>query len=143
MTSGKASEAIRHGIAAEIILGLVATALFVALGIVLRVLGLEAFGNGVLAVAPWIVFLDIQDFWRWIGFMQGKPGKSLANDVFFTVIQTVAFGVVSSSSGCARFSRWSRRGASVPWRGRFTACSSLRFGPAFAVERTSSLLGGI
>ena len=94
MTSGKASEAIRHGIAAEIILGLVATALFVALGIVLRVLGLEAFGNGVLAVAPWIVFLDIQDFWRWIGFMQGKPGKSLANDVFFTVIQTVAFGVV-------------------------------------------------
>ena len=94
LSSGKSSEAIRHGFAAEVVLGLAATAVLVAIGVVLRVLGLEAFGNGVLAVAPWIVVLDIQDFWRWIGFMQGKPGRSLANDVFFTVIQCAAFVVV-------------------------------------------------
>ena len=37
---------------------------------------------------------DLQDYWRWIGFMQGKPKKSLENDLVFNAVQALAFGGV-------------------------------------------------
>ena len=88
------SENLRQGFAAEIYLGLVATAVFIAIGVVLIAAGQRTFGDGMLAVAPWLIFLDLQDYWRWIGFMKGQPGKSLVNDVVFAIAQIVAFLVI-------------------------------------------------
>ncbi len=57
----------------------------------LILVGQVSFGVSQLAIAPWITFLLLQDYWRWVGFMQAKPGKALANDVVFDVIQLVGF----------------------------------------------------
>ena len=56
--------------------------------------GQHTFGIGLLSVAPWLVVLDLQDYWRWIGFMLGKPKKSLMNDLLFNAVQALAFGAV-------------------------------------------------
>ena len=90
----EAAARLRYGFGAEVFLGLGATVVFALLGVVLLVSGQPTFGQGMLAVAPWLVLLDLQDYWRWIGFMQGRPGKALANDVVFAVAQAIAFGVV-------------------------------------------------
>jgi len=55
---------------------------------------MTGFGDGMLALAPWVVFLDLQDYWRWVAFMEGKPVKALHNDVVFCLIQLFAFGFV-------------------------------------------------
>ena len=55
------------------------------------VFGQPTFGLGMMAVAPWITFLNLQDYWRWIGFMQEIPKKSLHNDLVFIGVQAVAF----------------------------------------------------
>ena len=36
----------------------------------------------------------IQDYWRWIAFMASEPGKALANDVIFDVVQFLCFGLL-------------------------------------------------
>ena len=38
--------------------------------------------------------LDLQDYWRWIGFMQGQPRKSLMNDLVFNAVQALAFAAI-------------------------------------------------
>ncbi len=91
---GKDTDTLRRGFGAEVFLGLLATAVFVLIGVVLIVSGQKTFGDGMLAVAPWLVFLDLQDYWRWIGFMQGKPSKALVNDIVFAIAQTGAFVIV-------------------------------------------------
>ena len=85
---------IKRGFAAEVVLGLAASVVFALIGVVLRATGMTGFGDGMLALAPWVVFLDLQDYWRWVGFMEGKPVKALHNDVVFCVAQIVAFGFV-------------------------------------------------
>jgi O-antigen/teichoic acid export membrane protein len=85
---------IRRGFAADVALGLMAALAIAAVGTVFLAVGLHTFGIGLLSVAPWLVVLDLQDYWRWIGFMLGKPKKSLVNDLLFNVVQAVAFGVV-------------------------------------------------
>jgi O-antigen/teichoic acid export membrane protein len=87
-------ERLRRGFASEVALGLAGTCVFVCAGVLLSCLGFSAFGVGILAFAPWVTFLNIQDYWRWIGFMQGKPGHSFFNDVVFDVGQAVALAVV-------------------------------------------------
>ena len=87
-------EFVRRGFAADVTLGVMAACLIAAVGSALFVVGQHTFGVGMLAVAPWIVVLDLQDYWRWIGFMQGKPRKSLMNDLLFNAVQALAFGVV-------------------------------------------------
>jgi O-antigen/teichoic acid export membrane protein len=92
-----AVERIRRGFAAEIALGLAATAVLVLVGVILLFVGLRTFGLALLALVPWVTFLNLQDYWRWIGFMQGRPGKSLANDAMFDLAMAIAlvFVVVS------------------------------------------------
>jgi O-antigen/teichoic acid export membrane protein len=87
-------EFVRRGFAADVTLGLMAAAIVAAVGSALLVVGQHTFGVGLLSVAPWLVMLDLQDYWRWIGFMQGKPKKSLANDLLFNAVQAAGFGVV-------------------------------------------------
>jgi O-antigen/teichoic acid export membrane protein len=85
---------IKRGFAAEVVLGLAASVVFALIGVVLRLVGMTGFGDGMLALAPWVVFLDLQDYWRWVGFMEGKPVKALHNDVVFCVAQLFAFAFV-------------------------------------------------
>ncbi|MGO8864036.1 MAG: hypothetical protein ACLQRH_25185 [Acidimicrobiales bacterium] len=87
-------EFIRRGFAADVTLGVMAACVIAAVGTVFLSLGQHTFGVGLLSVAPWIVVLDLQDYWRWIGFMLGKPRKSLVNDLLFNAVQALAFGVV-------------------------------------------------
>jgi O-antigen/teichoic acid export membrane protein len=85
---------IRRGFAADVTLGVMAACIIAAVGVAFLSLGQHTFGVGLLSVAPWIVVLDLQDYWRWIGFMLGKPRKSLVNDLLFNAVQALAFGVV-------------------------------------------------
>jgi O-antigen/teichoic acid export membrane protein len=94
MRGDEREEFVRRGFAADVTLGVMAACIIAAIGSALLVVGQHTFGIGILSVAPWIIMLDLQDYWRWIGFMQGKPRKSLMNDLLFTAVQAVAFGVV-------------------------------------------------
>lgn len=82
---------VRKGFCAEVALGLGAGSLLMLLGAFLLYCGQRSFGVSMLAIAPWLTFLLLQDYWRWIGFMQAKPGKALANDAIFDVVQAAAF----------------------------------------------------
>jgi O-antigen/teichoic acid export membrane protein len=100
---------LRRGFAAEIVLGLAATVVFAIAGAFLYFLGQRTFGVAMLAMAPWIACLDLQDYWRWIGFMQGTPTKSLLNDTVFDCAQAIAFAAVfvtGSQSVFAVVSAW-------------------------------------
>jgi O-antigen/teichoic acid export membrane protein len=92
--SDDASQRVRQGLAAEVLFGLVASAGFLLVGLMLRLAGAHTFADGILALAPWIVFLNIQDYWRWIGFMSRRPEKSIANDAVFDIGEIVAFGAI-------------------------------------------------
>ncbi len=94
MRGEERDQLVRRGFAAEVTLGVTAACIFAAVGTVFLCVGQVTFGVGMLAVAPWIVVLDLQDYWRWIGFMQGNPKKSLANDLVFNAVQGLAFGAV-------------------------------------------------
>ena len=85
---------LKKGFAAEVTLGVTAGAVIAVLGGALMLAGQRSFGISQLAVAPWVTFLLLQDYWRWIGFMQAKPGKALANDVVFDVVQAAGFVVL-------------------------------------------------
>ena len=85
---------VRSGLAAELSLGLVAAAAFVALGIFLVLFGQRPFGIDFLVLAPWLPFLLAQDYWRWVGFMTAQPGKTLANDVLYDVVQFSGFALL-------------------------------------------------
>ena len=94
MRGDEKDEFVRRGFAADVTLGVMAACIIAAVGSALLVVGQHTFGVGLLSVAPWVVMLDLQDYWRWIGFMQGKPKKSLMNDLLFNAVQALAFGVV-------------------------------------------------
>ena len=131
---------IRRGFAADVTLGLVATCLITAIGTALLVVGQHTFGMGMLAVAPWIIVLDLQDYWRWIGFMQGKPRKSLVNDLLFNAVQALAFGAVflmGLHSVFAVISAWGLGAAIAALYGlrQFSVRPSIRGGAAFLRSR--------
>ena len=93
MRGDEKAEFVRRGFAADITLGLMAACIIAAVGSALLVVGQDTFGVGLLSVAPWVVVLDLQDYWRWIGFMQGQPKKSLMNDLVFNAVQAVGVRV--------------------------------------------------
>jgi O-antigen/teichoic acid export membrane protein len=104
-----APQLIREGFAAELVLGVGAGLAFALVGVLLLLAGQHTYGIGLVAVAPWLVFLDLQDYWRWVGFMQGKPAKSLANDIVFDCAQGLAILVVVLAhfhSSAAMISAW-------------------------------------
>ncbi len=82
---------IRQGFAAVVTLGAMAACIVAALGMTFLVIGQHTFGIGLLSVAPWLLALDLQDYWRQVGFMQGIPKQSLKNDLVFNAVQALAF----------------------------------------------------
>jgi O-antigen/teichoic acid export membrane protein len=82
---------LRVGFSAEMCLGVAGGVASALVGALLITLGHHSFGIAFLALAPWLPFLLIQDYWRWVGFMQAIPSRSLANDVVFDGVQIVAF----------------------------------------------------
>jgi O-antigen/teichoic acid export membrane protein len=92
--AGDAKARIRKGMGAEVALGSIAAVLLALGGGVLSLLGLRAFSIAMLALAPWLPFLVVQDYWRWVGFMSARPARSLTNDLVFNVVQAAAFAAV-------------------------------------------------
>lgn len=85
---------VRSGFGAELVLGLVGTLCLVAVGVAVALAGSPVFARALLALAPWVPALLVQDYWRWVGFMTRRPGLSLANDVVFDCFQGSAFVAV-------------------------------------------------
>jgi len=140
MRGDQVGEFVRRGFAADVTLGVMAACIIAAVGSALFVVGQHTFGVGMLAVAPWIVVLDLQDYWRWIGFMQGKPRKSLMNDLLFNAVQALAFGVVFLTglhSVFAVVSAWGLGAAVAALYGlrQFSVRPSIRGGAAFLWSR--------
>lgn len=81
------SDRVEEALAAEGILGLVGAAVIAMIGAILCLTGLGSLGWTLLGLAPWLPALLIQDLWRWAGFMRARPGKALANDIAFAVVQ--------------------------------------------------------
>lgn len=133
-------EFIRRGFAADVTLGVMAACIIAAVGAALLVVGQHTFGVGLLSVAPWVLVLDLQDYWRWIGFMQGKPRKSLMNDLLFNAVQAAAFAAVFLAglhSVFAVVSAWGVGAAVAALYGlrQFSVRPSLRGGAAFLWSR--------
>jgi O-antigen/teichoic acid export membrane protein len=91
----EAAVRLRRGLASEIILGIAAAACLAVVGIGLYFGGQHTFGVSMLAVLPWLPVLLAQDYWRWVGFMQREPGRSLANDTVFNIVQATCFVTVA------------------------------------------------
>jgi len=136
----QSEEFIRRGFAADVTLGVMAACIIAAAGTALLVVGQRTFGVGLLSVAPWVLALDLQDYWRQIGFMQGNPRKSLMNDLLFNAVQALAFGVVFLAglhSVFAVVSAWGLGAAIAAVYGlrQFSVHPSLRGGTAFLWSR--------
>ena len=134
---------VRRGFAADVTLGLTAACFFAVLGTVFYLVGQPTFGAGMLAVAPWIIVLDLQDYWRWIGFMQGTPKKSLHNDILFNIVQALAFAVVlltGQHSVFAVVSAWGLGAAAAAVYGlrQFSVRPSVHGGFSFLRSRWST-----
>ncbi len=85
---------IRRGFAAEVLLGLGAAICFVVIGAVLLLARQHTFGYAMVVLAPWLPFLVVQDYWRWVWFMSRRPGRALVNDAVFNSVQASAFATV-------------------------------------------------
>ena len=140
---------VRRGFAANVTLGVVAACIVAGIGAIFLCVGQHTFGIGLLSVAPWIVALDLQDYWRWIGFMQGTPRKSLVNDLLFNAVQALAFGavfVLGVHSVFAVVSAWGLGAIVAAAYGlrQFAVRPSIRGGAAFLWVRwpTSRWLAG-
>lgn len=90
-----ASARLTAGVAAETLLGVLAA---IALAIVsiplIAISGAHAFGVALLTLAPFLPFLLVQDYWRWVGFMQARPGRSLANDAVYNCVQALGIALL-------------------------------------------------
>ena len=86
---------LSRGFASEVSLALAAAACLAVVGVPLFEEGQRTFGLAMLAVIPWLPFLLVQDYWRWTGFMRREPGKALANDTVFNVVQGICFALVA------------------------------------------------
>jgi O-antigen/teichoic acid export membrane protein len=140
MRGEKKGEFVRLGFAADVTLGVMAACIIAAVGSALLVVGQYTFGVGLLSVAPWVVVLDLQDYWRWIGFMQGTPRKSLMNDLLFNAVQALAFGAVfltGQHSVFAVVAAWGLGAAVAALYGlrQFSVRPSMRGGAAFLWSR--------
>jgi O-antigen/teichoic acid export membrane protein len=94
MRGDRKDEFVQRGFAADVALGLMAACIIAAVGTALLLFGQHTFGVGLLSLAPWVLVLDLQDYWRQMGFMQADPRKSLMNDLVFNTVQVFTFGAV-------------------------------------------------
>lgn len=89
------NERLQAGMAAEVSLGVVIALVFAAVSVPVILLGQRNVGIALLTLAPFLPFLLVQDYWRWSGFMQARPGRSLANDTLFNCVQaTLLVGLI-------------------------------------------------
>ena len=142
-------EIIRRGFAADVAFGFMVACVVAAVGTALLVVGQHAFAAGLLSLAPWILVLLLQDYWRQIGFMQGTPRKSLINDLLFNAVQALAFGAVFVAglhSIFAVVSAWGLGAAVAAVYGlrQFSVRATLRGGMAYLWSRrhTSRWIAG-
>lgn len=91
---GEAGSPVGGGLTSTVCIGLLATVVTAITGLIIYSAGERTLGNGVLGVAPWLTFLLIQDYWRWVGFMEGSPGKTLVNDVVFAGFQGLLYAAL-------------------------------------------------
>jgi O-antigen/teichoic acid export membrane protein len=87
---------LEQALAAELLLSLSVASMLALSGALLWVVGSSTLGWVLVALAPWLPVLLVQDLWRWVGFMRGQPARSLVNDIAFTVTQVglvAAFGL--------------------------------------------------
>jgi O-antigen/teichoic acid export membrane protein len=101
--------------AADAILGLMAAVVLALVGGLLRLIGMPSIGWALLALAPWLPLLLLQDLWRWAAFKLAQPGKALLNDAVYTIIQVgliVAFGLAGDLGATKALAAWGT-GASV------------------------------
>ncbi|HEX6509946.1 MAG TPA: hypothetical protein VF221_20150 [Chloroflexota bacterium] len=133
-------EALRLGMAAEVILGALASIPFAMTGLFLVALGHSAFGNALLALAPWLFVLLLQDYWRMAGFMVGRPGLALMNDLLFNITQAAALvfvitlGLHSLSGVVGAWGLGAMAGALLGYR-QLSVRPSIRGGGAFLRSR--------
>ena len=133
-------EFIRRGFAADVMFGVMAACIIAAVGSALLVVGQHSFGIGMLAVAPWVLALNLQDYWRQMGFLLGNPRKSLMNDLLFNAVQALAFGAVFLAglhSVFAVVSAWGVAAATAALYGlrQFSIRPSLRGGRSFLMSQ--------
>ena len=136
----KKDEFIRLGFAADVTLGVMAACIIAAVGTALLVVGQHTYGVGLLSLAPWILVLDLQDYWRQIGFCQGTPKKTLMNDLLFNTVQALAFVAIFLTglhSVFAVVSAWGLGAAVAALYGlrQFSVRPSLRGGGAYLRSR--------
>jgi O-antigen/teichoic acid export membrane protein len=96
------TDLVARGLAADVLVGLVGAAFLGLVGGVLQAMISGPLAVALLSLAPWVVFLVVQDYWRWVAFMRLQPGKALANDVAYTLVQVaiiVIVGVVDERPG--------------------------------------------
>jgi O-antigen/teichoic acid export membrane protein len=90
------ADRLERALAAEAVLALTAASVVGLVGALLHVAGLRLLGWALIALAPWLPLLLIQDLWRWVGFMRAQPGKALVNDIAFTVAQIGLLGTLAA-----------------------------------------------
>jgi O-antigen/teichoic acid export membrane protein len=132
-------EIVRQGVAA-VVVGALAACVVAAVGTTCLIVGQHTFGVGLLALAPWVLALNLQDYWRQLGFMQATPKKSLHNDLVFNAVQAMAFGailLVGLHSVFAVISAWGVGAAVAALFGlwQFSVRPTLRGGGAFLQSR--------
>jgi O-antigen/teichoic acid export membrane protein len=124
-------DGIRRGFASEIVLAMTAAGVFALIGVASLVVGQRSFGIAMLAMVPWLPFLQLQDYWRWVAFMTSRPGKALANDTVFVIVQAIAFAFIyftHTSSLVALLASWGLGGVA----GMFFGFYQFRLGPNFS-----------
>jgi hypothetical protein len=50
-----------------------------------------------LALAPWLLVLVVQDYRRWVAFVTQWPRQALVNDIVFNTVQAVVFVLVAGT----------------------------------------------
>jgi O-antigen/teichoic acid export membrane protein len=102
------ASAIAHGVGAEVVLGLGASAITAACGLVGVALGADI-GLMLLALSPWFVPLLLQDYWRAIAYQRRRPGLALVNDLAFAAAQVAVialFAWIGWRSGAHMITAW-------------------------------------
>ncbi len=84
-----------HGLSADVLLGVIVSAVVAAGGAVTLAAGV-ALGTPMVALSPWVVSLLVQDYWRGMAFQQRRPGLALANDVVFAAVQFAVIAVFAA-----------------------------------------------
>jgi O-antigen/teichoic acid export membrane protein len=89
-----ANKRLQAGLAAELTFGMAIAILVALVSLPLVLWGARPVGVALLTLAPFVPFLLAQDYWRWVGFMQARPDRSLRNDALFNGIQASSLAVL-------------------------------------------------